>query len=136
MEEGQMASVIPDISPPELLARFRGRIIAANPAYPETIHLEVRDEAGDLWKFATHDAAYSPSDPCLFPGKTVVSVALEGPLGNLTVGFSDETDFRVTVEPQDAEDDPVNWRLYTPDGFILAWGPGVHWALKRADEPI
>jgi hypothetical protein len=131
-----MASVIPDISPKQLLKDFRGPIVDAHPAYPETIHLEIRDAAGGLWKFATHDAYYSPSDPDVFPGKTVANVDLEGPLGNLTIGFSDGTDFRVTVEPQDAQDNPVNWRLYTPDGFILAWGPGVHWALKRGDEPI
>ena len=131
-----MASVIPDISPAKLLASFRGSVVAARPAYPETIHLEVRDAAGGLWKFATHDAGYSPSDPDVFPGKTVVSAELEGPLGNLIIGFSDGTNFRVTVEPQDSEDDPVNWRLYTPDGFILAWGPGVNWAFKRGSDPI
>jgi hypothetical protein len=131
-----MTSVIPDISPTELLDGFRGLIEDAHPAYPETIHLEVRDAAGDLWKFSTHDANYSPSDPDVFLGKTVVSADLVGPLGDLTIGFSDGTDFRVTVEPQTAPDDPVNWRLYTPDGFILAWGPGVHWAMKRGDEPI
>lgn len=131
-----MASVIPDISPVELLGKFRGPITAANPAYPETIHLEVRDGEDGLWKFATHDAAYSPSDPEAFPGKTVVSADLEGPLGNLSIGFSDGTCFRVTVEPPDTEDDPVNWRLYTPDGFVLAWGPGVKWELKRGSDPI
>jgi hypothetical protein len=131
-----MATVIPDISPVELLAQFRGLVTAANPAYPETIHLEVTDAAGRLWKFATHDADYSPSDPDVLPGKTVVSADLVGPLGNLTIGFSDGTDFRVTMEPQTADDDPVNWRLYTPDSFILAWGPGDSWALKRGDEPI
>jgi hypothetical protein len=131
-----MPIVIPDISPRELLGGFRGPIVDAHPAYPETIHLEVRDASGGLWKFATHDAAYSPSDPEVFPGKTVVSADLTGILGNLTVGFSDGTSFRVTMEPQDAEDDPVNWRLYTPDGFVLAWGPGVNWQLKRGSDPI
>jgi hypothetical protein len=131
-----MSLVIPDISPSELLEGFRGPIVDAHPAYPETIHLEVRDAAGGLWKFATHDADYSPSDPDVFPGKTLVSADLEGPLGNLTIGFSDETRFRVTVAPPDGEDDPVNWRLYTPDGFVLAWGPGVKWELKRGSDPI
>src|SRR3954465_9576177 len=116
MEGRQMVSVTPDISPTRLLDGFRGLIEDAHPAYPETIHLEVRDAAGNLWKFSTHDADYSPSDPDVFPGKTVVSADLVGPLGNLALGFSDGSDFRVTMEPQTAPDDPVNWRLYTPDG--------------------
>jgi hypothetical protein len=131
-----MAVVIPDISPNELLDRLRGRIVHAEPGYPEVIHLRLIDSAGAEWGFSTADAYYSPSDPEALLGKTVVSVDLEGPLGNLTMDFSDGTFFRVTVEPQDAEDNPVNWRLHTPDGFILAWGPGVNWALKRGDEPI
>lgn len=131
-----MAIAIPDISPVEVLAQFRGRIEDAHPAYPETIHLEVRDSAGGLWKFATHDADYLPSDPDVFPGKIVTSADLVGPLGNLTIGFSDGTDFRVTMEPQTAENDPYNWMLYTPHGFILAWGPGEHWRMKRGDEPF
>src|SRR4051794_6280279 len=133
MEGRQMASVIPDISPMRIVEGFRGPIEDAHPAYPETIHLEVRDAAGGVWKFATHDAEYSPSDPDVFPGKTVVSADLVGPLGNPTIAFSDGTDFRVTMEPQTATNDPVNWVLYTPDGFFLAWGPGEHWALKRGD---
>jgi hypothetical protein len=118
------------------LDRLRGRIFEAAPGYPEVIHLRLIDSAGAEWGFSTADAYYSPSDPDALLGKTIVSANLEGPLGNLTIGFSDGTDFRVTVEPQTAEDDPVNWRLHTPDGFILAWGPGVHWAMKRGDEPI
>jgi hypothetical protein len=131
-----MPIVTPDISPAQILEGFRGPIEDAHSAYPETIHLEVRDAAGGLWKFATHDACYWPPDPEAFPGKTVVGADLVGSSGGLTIGFSDGTDFRVTVEPQTAEEDPVNWRLYTPDGFILVWGPGERWALKRGDEPI
>jgi hypothetical protein len=131
-----MATVIPDLSPAELLARVRGLVEDARPAYPETIHVEVRDAHGDLWRFATHDAYYSPSDPDVLRGKTVVSADLVGPLGNLTFSFSDGTSFRVTMEPEEAPTDPPNWRLHTPDGLVLRWGPGDNWALKRGTDPV
>jgi hypothetical protein len=131
-----MSIVIPDTSPIELLGRLRGHIVDAQPGYPEVIHLKVVDSAGAEWIFSTGDAYYFPSDPDVLLGKTIVSADLEGPLGNLILGFSDGTDFRVTMEPQTAENDPYNWLLLTPDRLILIWGPGVHWALKRGDEPI
>ncbi|HEX4306369.1 MAG TPA: hypothetical protein VHZ54_10050 [Solirubrobacterales bacterium] len=131
-----MATVIPDISPAEVLARFRGLVVEVHPAYPETIHLYVRDALHGLWCLATHDAYYSPSDPEALCGKAIVSADLEGPLGNLTVGFSDGTSFRVWVDPQEAPDDPFNWMLHMPEGLILCWGPGVHWALKRGSDPV
>jgi hypothetical protein len=131
-----MAIVIPDISPAEILEGLRGRIFHARPGYPETIHLKLIDPRGAEWRFSTADADCSPSEPDDLFGKTIVSADLEGPLGNLTIGFSDGTAFRVCVEPQEAEDDPVNWRLRTPEGLFLEWGPGVHWALKRGSDPI
>jgi len=132
-----MSVVIPDTSPSELLGRLRGqRISDARPGYPEVIHLHVPDPGGAKWVFSTWDADYSPSDPAALRGKTIVSADLVGPLGNLTISFSDGTDFRVTMEPQTAENDPMNWTLLTPDGFILVWGPGANWALKRGDEPL
>lgn len=131
-----MSVVIPDISPAELLDGFRGEVTDAHPAYPETIHLEVRDADGGVWRFATHDADYSPSDPDALCGRTVVSADLDRRSGNLTIGFSDGTYFRVSVEPPDAADDPVNWRLYTPRGLVLTWGPGANWQLRRGSDPI
>lgn len=131
-----MSIVIPDISPAELFDRLRGRIVEAQPGYPEVIHLRLIDPGGAEWGFSTADAHYSPTDPDALLGKTIIGAWLEGPLGNLTLGFSDGSRFRVTVEPQEQEDDPVNWRLFTPYGLILAWGPGVSWRLKRGDEPI
>jgi hypothetical protein len=131
-----MAVVIPDITPVEVLARLRGLVVDVRPAYPETIHLYVRDALGSLWCLATFDAYYSPSDPDALRDKTIVSADLEGPLGNLTIGFSDGTAFRVSVEPQEADDDPFNWMLRMPEGLILYWGPGVRWVLKRGSDPI
>jgi hypothetical protein len=131
-----MTIVIPDISPVEILARLRGLVIDAHRSYPETIHVRVRDALGGIWCLATHDAYYSPSDPDALLGKSIVSADHEGPLGNLTIGFSDGTSFRIWVDPQEAPDDPVNWRVHMPEGLILSWGPGIHWALKRGTDPI
>jgi hypothetical protein len=131
-----MTIVIPDTSPVEILARLRGLVEDAHPSYPETIHVLVRDALGGSWCLSTHDAYYAPSDPEALIGKTIVSADHEGPLGNLTIGFSDGSSFRVWVDPQETPDDPVNWRLRTPEGLFLAWGPGVTWALKRGSDPV
>lgn len=131
-----MSIVIPESSPTELLSRLRGRITDAHPAYPETIHLELKDALGGAWYFATDDASYSPSDPDALRGKTIVDVAQEWPSGNLRMSFSDGTHFRVSVEPPDAEDDPPNWRLYTPEGLVLSWGPGTQWEVTPANAPV
>jgi hypothetical protein len=131
-----MSIVIPDSKPVEILGRLRGFVFDVHPAYPETIHLEVRDPDGGLWYFATHDAYYSPSDPDALKGKTIVSATHEGPLGNLTIGFSDGSSFRVWVDPPDAPDDPVNWRLFMPEKMVLSWGPGDYWDVTPSDSPI
>jgi hypothetical protein len=131
-----MSVVISDISPAEVLGRLRGRIIDVHPGYPETIHLQLIDAHGGEWYFSTHDADYSPPDPDVLSGQTIVSVDQVGPLGNLTIGFSDGSYFRVLVEPQEREDDPVNWRLYTPEGLVLVWGPGINWRLKRTSDLV
>lgn len=131
-----MSIVIPDISPTEVLDGLRGRIFHSRPGYPESIHLRLIDPQGAEWWFSTADAYYSPSDPDALLGKVIVSVDHEGPLGNLAIGFSDGTSFRVWVDPQEAPDDPANWRIRTPGGLFLEWGPGIHWAFKRGSEPF
>lgn len=130
-----MAVVIPDTSPAELLARLRGTVTDVHPAYPETIHLDVRDADGGEWYVCTEDADYSPSDPDALQGKVITDVKHRGPLGDLTIGFSDGSSFDVTVEPQTDVDDPVNWSLFTPEGLVLEWGPGENWRLVLATGP-
>jgi hypothetical protein len=131
-----MAVVIPDISPAELLGQLRGTIIDVRPAYPEAIHLRVRDANGHEWRFSTADADYSPSDPDVLRGKVIVDVRRDGPLGDMTIRFSDGSSFEVTVEPQTADDDPSNWSLFTPEGLVLEWGPGESWRLVRSTDPL
>jgi hypothetical protein len=130
-----MSIATPETLATELLGRLRGRITDVHPAYPETIHLELTDTLGGAWYFATLDASYSPSDPEALRGKTIVDVTQELPSGGLTMSFSDGTCFRLSVEPPDADDDPANWRLYTPEGLALSWGPGAVWDIARANAP-
>ena len=130
-----MAVVIPDISPADLLARFRGPISDPRPTYPERLHFEVEDADGGEWTFATWDAEYSPSDPDALRGKTIVSVDLDKPSGDLTVGFSDGSTFRVVAIPYPPEDEVENWQLFTPEGLVLNYGPAGCWRLKRAGDP-
>jgi hypothetical protein len=135
MERRQMPVVIPDISPADLLARFRGPVLDARPTYPERVHLEVKDVHGGKWSLATWDADYSPSDPEVLLGKTVVSADLEGRSGNLTIGFSDGSTFRVISDLYEPGDDVENWDLFTPEGLVLVYGPGDRWKLARGSDP-
>jgi hypothetical protein len=131
-----MSTVIPDISPMDLLARFRGTVTAAAPGYPEVIHLDVRDGDGDEWTFSTFYARYSPEDPDALTGKVISDAALDQS-GELAIGFSDGSGFVVTpipLEPDEAGDDLETWHLITPDGLSLWYGPLGRWHLGLATD--
>jgi hypothetical protein len=133
-----MATVIPDISPGELLKRFRGHIFSARPGYPDVLLLKLRDAGGDEWWFSTFYAEFSPSDPSWFMGKTVVAADVD-PSGTLKVGFSDGSDLEVRPAPLDPDepgDDLETWHLITPEDLALNYGPRGIWRLKRADEVV
>jgi hypothetical protein len=130
-----MATVIPDLSPSDLLGRFRGTIIEAAPGYPEVIHLDLRDGDGGVWGFSTCYAEYSPSDPEFFPGKTVTNVMLDGS-GKLTMEFSDSSEFSVLAEPEEPDDELATWKLFTPDGLVLRFRPRGLWDLVSASDTI
>jgi hypothetical protein len=135
MEGGQMAVVIPDISPVDLLGRFRGPITHAAPGYPEVVHLEVTDSEGGVWGLSTWDADYSPTDPDMLLGKTIVGADFDDDSGSLTIGFSDGSEFKVTAIRSLPEDEVENWQLFTPEGLVLNYGPAGRWRLKRAGNP-
>jgi hypothetical protein len=127
-----MSTLSPDTSPAMLLGRVRGPVTAACLAYPERMHLELTDADGGLWRLATWDAVYSPSDPEVLIGKTVVDASLADRSGVLTVSFSGGTHF--TATPTSAEDDDgESWELFTPEGLVLIYGPKGQWRLARAD---
>jgi hypothetical protein len=130
------SSVIPDISPIELLGRLRGRIFDAHYGYPEVMQFRLRDEKGGEWWFATFDANYSPTDPDALADRTVVRADLEPGTANLTIGLSDGSIFKVTAGDEEPDDDLETWSLLTPEGLVLNYGPGDPWKLKLASDPV
>lgn len=129
-----MPLVIPDTFPAEILNRFRGPVIDARPAYPEVLHLYVRDTGGGEWCFVTQEAEWSPSDPEMFKGKEVVSADVDDCSGRLTIGFSDASLLTVAPDHCGAHDDIEAWELFTPERTILTYGPRKRWQLGRADN--
>ncbi len=130
-----MAIAIPDISPSELLARMRGPIIRANPAYPEVIQMRIRDSKGEVWRFSTSYAEFSPSDPDFFLGKIVADIEFDVS-GRLKMLFEDDSEFNVFPEPEGPDDDLSAWNLITPDGLSLRFRPRGLWTLRSADEVV
>lgn len=131
-----MAVVTPDTFPVEILSRFRGQIIDARPAYPEVLHLKVRDANGGEWWLATQEAKWSPGDPDFFVGKIVTDADLDDQSGQLTVKFSDGSVFAVLPDHEGAHDDLEAWELFTPERTILTYGPRGRWLLGRFDNRV
>lgn len=135
--EGLMASVVAlDASPTNVLRLMRGEIVAARIAFPDVLHIEVRDPHGDLWRFATQDAEWSPSDPAELLGHNIKDVEIESSTGELRCRFSDGGILDVQPARREADDDPPNWELISPTGTVLEFGPGLRWQISAADEPV
>lgn len=120
-----------DVSPSSLLRRMRGEIVHAGLAYPEVLHVEVRDERGSLWRFATQDADWSPEELEPLHGKRVVDAVIAAS-GALTLHLSDSSTLSVVPGPIEVPDDPPNWELLTPDGVSLEFGPGPRWQVASS----
>lgn len=132
-----MAAVVaPNASPAGVLRLVRGSITAARNAYPDVLHIEIRDSEGGIWKLATQDAEWSPTEPSQLIDREVKGVELDEESGELRLALSDGSSFNVVPAEQEAEDDPPNWKLFTPEGLVLVFGPGGHWQFNRADGPI
>lgn len=122
-----------DVSPSTLLRGMRGEIVHAGLAYPEVLHVEVRDGHGALWRFATQDADWSPEDPAALQGRSVEDAVIAA-TGELCLQLSGGTTLRVVPGPIEAPDDPPNWELLTPDGLSLEFGPGLRWQVSSTDS--
>lgn len=129
-----MTAIALDASPLSVLRSMRGKIVAARIAYPEVLHIEVEDSAGELWRLATQDAEWSPSDPAELVGRSVDDANIDGETGELRCKLSDGSVLDVRPTAREAEDDPPNWELITPDGLVLEFGPGVRWQIGSADS--
>jgi hypothetical protein len=126
-------SITLEASPVNLLRLLRGSIVDAREAYPQVLHLDIRDPAGESWRLATQDAEYSPSDPTALVGLSVKDAKIDESTSELRLELGDGSSFVVRPERQEATDDPPNWELITPDGLALEFGPGVRWQISRAD---
>ena len=134
MERGLMPVAIAlDSSPANVLPDFRGPIVAARIAFPEVLHVEVRDERGQIWRLATQDARWTPEDPEALSGRSILGARIEKTSGRLRCDLSDGSALVVTPGAARGDDDPPNWELITPDGIALEFGPGMRWQIASAD---
>jgi hypothetical protein len=123
-----------DISPTTVLGLMRGPISDARIAYPDVLHVEVRDTNGALWRLATQDAEWSPRDPAALLGRSIEGAeVMEG--GSLCCRLSDDTALYIEADAT-AEDGVPYWELISPDGIVLQFGPGARWQISSADEPL
>lgn len=133
--EGLMATVIAlDASPTSVLHSMRGEIIGARVAYPDVLHLEGRDPHGGLWRLATQDAEWSPSDPAQLAGRSINDAEIDEKSGELRCKLSDGSMLDIKPAAAEADDDPPYWELISPAGVVLEFGPGVRWQISSADD--
>lgn len=131
-----MATVVAlDASPVNVLRSMRGAIVDARIAHPDVLHVEIRDARGDLWRLATQDAEWSPTDPGQLIGRSVEDADIDEETGELRCRLSDGSTFDVKPAVAEAKDDPPNWELISPGGVALEFGPGVRWQISGAEAP-
>jgi hypothetical protein len=137
MEGGAlMATVVAlDSSPANVLRSMRGAITDARLGYPEILHVEIRDSAGETWQLATQDADWTPTDPSELVGHSIEDAQIDEESGELRCKLSNGSLLDVRPARKEADDDPPNWELITPGGVLLEFGPGVRWQISSADEP-
>lgn len=129
-----MATVVAlDASPTTVLGSMRGAIVGARIAYPEVLHVEVRDSHGEIWRLATQDAEYSPSDPAQLLGRSIDDAEIDEESGELRCKLSDGSVLDIKPAAPTTEDDPPYWEMISPAGVVLEFGPGVRWQISGAD---
>lgn len=132
-----MATVVAlDASPANVLRSMRGSIVDAHLAYPDVLHVEIEDPTGKLWRLATQDAEWSPSDPNELVGRSIEDASIDESTGKLRCKLSDESLLEIRPAASEADEDPPNWELITPAGVVLEFGPGVRWQISGADAPV
>jgi hypothetical protein len=122
-------------SPASVLRAMRGRIVAAQIAYPEVLHVQIRDSAGALWRLATQDAEFSPPDPSELLGRSIEDAEIDESTGGLHCRLSDGSFLDVRPAAPEARDDPPSWELIAPSGLVLEFGPGMRWQIATPHAP-
>jgi hypothetical protein len=77
-----------------------------------------------LWRLATQDAEWSPTDPTELVGKSIEDAEIDEETGELRCQLSGGSLLDVKPAAQEASDDPPNWELIagrSPLG-VRAWG--------------
>jgi hypothetical protein len=128
-----VAVVALDASPLNVLRAMRGEIVDARIAYPDVLHAVIRDSSGDLWRFATQAAGWSPADPARLIGRSVEDAVIDPRTGELRCALSGGSALRVTPTAAPASGDPPDWELISPGGIVLEFGPGVRWQISGTD---
>jgi len=124
-----------DTSPASVLRLMRGSIVAAQIAYPEVLHVEVRDSAGSVWRLATQDAEFSPLDPAKLVGRSIDDAEIDEVTGALRCALSDGSSLDVFpstdahLAASEVRDEPPSWELIAPSGLVLEFGPGLRWQI-------
>src|ERR1700758_3137054 len=118
--EGLMATVVAlDASPATVLRSMRGSIVDARIAYPNVLHVEVRDSHGQLWRLATQDAEWSPADPAQLVGRSIDDASINQESGELRCVLSDGSSLDIEPAAAEADDGPPYWELISPEGVVL-----------------
>jgi hypothetical protein len=134
MEATLMATaVVLNASPESILRSMRGSIVDARIAYPQVLHVEIRDSEGEIWRLATQDAEWSPTDPSELVGHSIEEAAIDDGTGELRCKLSDGLSLDVRPSVREASGDPPNWELITPNGLVLEFGPGMRWQISNGD---
>jgi hypothetical protein len=123
-----------DASVTDLLGSLKGEIIAARLTYPEVLRVQVRDLDGGNWRLLTQDADWTPADPNRLLGLSLVRADLDEGTGGLRCSLSDGSVLEVVPAADAIAGDPPAWELFSPDGVVLEFGPGLRWRFGRADE--
>jgi hypothetical protein len=110
-----------------------GSIVAARIAYPDVLHVEIEDSQGGLWRLATQDADWSPSNPLQLVGRSIDHAEIDERSGELRCAMSDGSRLDIKPSAGAVENDPPYWELISPTGVLLEFGPGPRFQISRAD---
>jgi hypothetical protein len=120
--------------PTTVLRSMRGSIVDARIAYPDVLHVEVRDTNGELWRLTTQDADWSPSDPTQLAGRSIVDAEIEETSGELRCKLSDGSALGCQGRRTRGRRRSAHWELIGPAASWSSSGRDS-WQISSADAP-